>query len=170
MKKLLALVLCMMLIVSVIPTAAFADGAAANGSAIDLSPAYEARNILYAALGILGEAHMYKNAITGIKAMENKDNKAALEAEDGPIAQLVQALKDLPDDPSEASGLGYWDLTKKVAPIVVAAYNVAANIQVGVAAEKIGVYDQATGEYTGLVVADHRAEHEFSNAYAPAEQ
>ena len=136
MKKLLALVLCVMLFVSVIPTSAFA---AVSGSAIDLRPAYTARNNLFAALGILGEAHMYKNAITGIRGFENKDNKAELEA--GPVTELITALQNLEKDPTKATGMSYYGLASKVAPTVVKAYNMAGNIAVAGAAKAIGVKD-----------------------------
>ena len=155
MKKLLAMILCVMLFVSVIPTAAFAGGAAANVPAIDLSPAYTARKTLYGAFGLLGEAHMYKNAITGIKALENKDNKEALEAADGPIAELVTELSKLGGEKTEAELQGYansyYGLAKKVAPIVVKAWNMAGNIMVAGTAKAIGTYDQATGEWSGMV-------------------
>ena len=127
MKKLLALVLCVMLFVSVIPTSAFA---AVSGSGIDLSPAYEARNNLFAALGILGEAHFYKNAITGIRSFENDKNKAALEAKDGPVAELIDALQNLEKDPTKTTGKSYYGLAGEVLPTVVTAYYTAGNIVV----------------------------------------
>ena len=77
MKNLLALLLCVMLLVSVVPTAAFAmENDVQNNEevqnnedaipAIDLRPAYEARNNLYAAYGLLGAAVAAKNTLEGL--------------------------------------------------------------------------------------------------------
>ena len=107
----------------------------ASGDVIDLYPAYEARQNLYASLGILAEAHFYKNAITGIRAMENKDNREAHES--GPVAKLIEALNTMERDPANRSGDSYYGLAKKVAPTVVAANNMAGNILVGTVADKI---------------------------------
>ena len=57
MKKLLALVLCVMLLVSVIPTTAFAEEA----DAIDLSELYAAVDALYLAYNNLGYATLVFN-------------------------------------------------------------------------------------------------------------
>ena len=64
MKKLLALVLCMMLIVSVIPTSAFAQEEVAI-PAIDLKPAYDAMTVLNNAFAQLAGLTVFDNAING---------------------------------------------------------------------------------------------------------
>ena len=143
MKKLLALVLCVMLFVSVIPTSAFAE-TSISGSAIDLKPAYDARNTLFAALGVLGEAHMYKNAILGIRGYETAKTKDYFEkGDESPIGKLITALKGLEKvDLSKRTGMSYYGLAKLVAPIVVEAYNMAGNIVVLNVADKIAEVDE----------------------------
>ena len=65
MKKLLALVLCVMLFVSVIPTSAFAD----LPEKIDLKPAVDQMNHLYAAYSEFAGKNVVVNIYNGFKAM-----------------------------------------------------------------------------------------------------
>ena len=69
MKKLLALVLCVMLFVSVIPMGAFAATAPSSGK-VDLSPAYEEMyKVLPPYYAALGGAQVYKNLVDGAAAL-----------------------------------------------------------------------------------------------------
>ncbi len=83
MKKLLALVLCVMLFVSVVPSAALAESA---GSAIDLAPAYQKLQALNVAYAKLGAATVYKNGVDGFKALSDLFNE-----KDNPIAKTLAA-------------------------------------------------------------------------------
>ncbi len=65
MKKLLALVLCTMLFVSVIPTSAFAD----SPEKIDLKPAVDQMNHLYAAYSEFAGKNVVANIYNGFKAL-----------------------------------------------------------------------------------------------------
>ena len=111
---------------------------------INLTPAYEARQTLYAALGILGEAHFYKNAITGIRDLVNGTALPAGAKESlktGAVSKLVEKLNALatakPTDDAYKYGSSYYGLAKKVAPDVVAAYNTVGQAVVGNIAENI---------------------------------
>lgn len=65
MKKLLALLLCVMLFVSVISTSAYA--------AIDLSAAYDARDNLYNAYGNLAAASVYVDTVNLVEKLIGRD-------------------------------------------------------------------------------------------------
>ena len=111
---------------------------------IDLTPAYEAKQNLYAALGILGEAHFYKNAITGIRDLVNGTalpGSAKESLKTGAVSKLVEKLNVLatakPTDDAYKYGSSYYGLAKKVAPDVVAAYNTVGQAVVGNIAENI---------------------------------
>ena len=111
---------------------------------IDLTPAYEAREKLYAALGILAEAHFYKNAITGIRDLVNGTALPAGAKESlktGAVSKLIEKLNALANaDPTAEPykyGSSYYGLAKKVAPDVIAAYNTVGQAVVGNIAENI---------------------------------
>lgn len=111
---------------------------------INLTPAYEAREKLYAALGILGEAQFYKNAITGIRDLVNGTalpGSAKESLKTGAVSKLVEKLNALKTaDPTADAykfGSSYYGLAKKVAPDVVAAYNTVGQAVVGNIAENI---------------------------------
>ena len=81
MKKLLALVLCVMLFVSVIPTAAFANTSA--NSAVSLYNAVQQMNSLYSAYGELAAKTFVVDTFKGFKELANafpKDSYARLAA------------------------------------------------------------------------------------------
>ena len=83
MKKLLALVLCVMLFVSVVPSAAYAE---LSGSAVDLSAAYQKLQELNVAYAKLGAATAYKNGFDGFKELS-----ALFNEKDNPIAKTLAA-------------------------------------------------------------------------------
>lgn len=63
MKRMLALILCVMLLVGAVPTAAFAEDENNAVEAINLAPAYEALGMLYAAYGEFAAAYALKNNV-----------------------------------------------------------------------------------------------------------
>ena len=131
MKKLLALLLCVMLFVSVIPTSAFA--------AVDLSDAYAAQNNLYVAYAQLGAATAIKNGILGIRGLENADNKAYLESGPmSPIKTLIAMLQLVSMPWSVPHGLSYEGLVKVVGSAVNYAYNMAGQVAADSTATAIG--------------------------------
>ena len=78
MKKLLALLLCVMLFVSVIPTSAFA--------AINLKPAYDAMANLNVAYAKLATATAYKNGFDGYNALAKAFSEKTNPSASAPIA------------------------------------------------------------------------------------
>ncbi len=143
MKKLLALVLCVMLFVSVIPTAAFAASSA--GSGVDLSPAYAAMQKLNIAYAQLAAATAYKNAIEGLKKLDKDGNMTEA------INKLIEALKNVTSDVT--TGLDYAGLAKLVGPVLIEGYNIAGNAIVADSAAKIQKTIDSVDKSVAAIVA-----------------
>ncbi len=114
MKKLLALVLCVMLFISVFPSAALAES---SGSAVDLAPAYQklqALNVAYAQLGMATAAKNARDGWTAIAKMFKDGSFAKQVAEFaaqnyGNVSILKNILSMIEKD---GHGLSYEDLFK----------------------------------------------------------
>ncbi len=111
MKKLLALVLCVMLFVSIIPTAAFATTPKSAGEII--GPAYAAQKALYNKIGQFGVL----NTIAGLYNGFLKAYPKYIEAKD--LKALADAFTDVKENPD------HWGTTN-VNNIIAVAYNNAA--------------------------------------------
>ena len=175
MKKLLALLLCVMLLVSVVPTSAFA--AEISGSAIGLGPAYEARNTLFAAFGLLGAAVAAKNTVVGTadsldlfipKIIQYLPAVlAALNYDDEQISQVVSIFPMLKtelsgligeemaefleeDFPAEfPNGVSMETLFKVLGPLAVEYHNLLGNT-VAVGSTELAIDNQTVGVYNDL--------------------
>ena len=93
MKKLLALVLCVMLFVSVIPTSAFAD----LPEKIDLKNAVDQMNHLYHAYGAFAVKSDIANTYKGFQSLAElfpKDSKARANAMKAPKAEGATGVDD----------------------------------------------------------------------------
>ena len=123
MKKLLAISLCIMLLISVIPGAASADF---SGSAIDLSPAYQAMTVLNNAYAQLATAVACRNAHDGYEAMGNYYGADSFAGNRAYFESDWWSAHAVPDfvAPVAASGVGlsYEGLFELVAPDAYASY------------------------------------------------
>ena len=136
MKKLLAVILCVMLFVSVIPGAAFA---VYSGSAIDLRPAYEAMSTLNNAYAQLATAVACRNAYDGYDAMGDyygKDSYAGAQAYYEADWWANNSRDFIDDVAASGAGLSYEGLFELVGPDIYESYeNVGQQIINDVAAE-----------------------------------
>ena len=169
MKKLLALLLCAMLFVSVVPASALADDV--SGSAIELGPAYAAMNVLYNAYGQLGTATAAKNLYLGLddytRLFNGVDNPEALRVAAAYKLFIAYVAEDFVDDIEdlETTGVSPEMIYALMAPTICNGYTYLGDAvavdcrakELKAAADAVAKYDKAVEDVevsVGKALAD----------------
>ena len=145
MKKLLAQVLCVMLLVSVVPTAALAEESSGYEAGSGLAGAYQARLDLFAALGRLAGAEAYVRGLVGLEALNAEGILDDIIADYK--ANAVESLEDWPDH-----GVSYPELWVLIAPYVYEGYNAAGQAVGTNVAEETGLVIDAINVVVDAVI------------------